>query len=163
MYFLLTVEASGWHWWQKKNCCQSDPIYASAQSSGEEFMKTEEMDMEPAPDYKFRMIKGKVNDLAYAQALFHEALRLILDGEEAGLHTLHELISNTFGYENFAAKVHKPPETLRRMLSANGNPTFKNLMAILSSIRKMLNVQLQVSVIPAWKARDMICRDSTPE
>lgn len=115
----------------------------------------EEIKAAATPDYKIRMVKGKVNDLAYAQSLYNEALKLILQGEETGLHTLRELISNTIGFDKLETKTHRPAESLRRMLSPNGNPTFKNLMAILSAIRKMLNVQLEVAVIPAWKAREI--------
>lgn len=41
------------------------------------------------------------------------------------------------------------------MVSDAGNPTFHNLMAILTAIRKALNVHIAVTFVPAWKAREM--------
>lgn len=94
-------------------------------------------------------------DLAAAQALFQDALTLILNEDVSALQVLRDLIHATIGFEQLSVKMQKPAQSIHRMVSDSGNPTFHNLMAILTVIRKALNVQIAVTVVPAWKARKM--------
>ncbi|OGR29163.1 MAG: hypothetical protein A2X83_04180 [Desulfuromonadales bacterium GWD2_54_10] len=104
---------------------------------------------------KFSPVKSEGIDLEAAQALFQEALILILNDEKAALRVLRELINATIGFERISVKMHKPAQSIQRMVSDKGNPTFHNLMAILAVIRKSLNVQVEVTVVPAWKLREI--------
>jgi len=104
-------------------------------------------------------VKSGCIDLEAAQALFQEALILILNEEKAALRVLRELINATIGFEKISLKMNKPAQSIQRMVSGKGNPTFHNLMAILAVIRKSLNVQVEVTVVPAWKAREMELED----
>ena len=91
-------------------------------------------------------------DLEVSQALFQDVLALMLNEDVATVHALRNLIHTTIGFERLAAKMNKPAQSVKRMLSDAGNPTFNNLMAILTVIRKVLNVQIAVTVVPAWQS-----------
>jgi len=97
-------------------------------------------------------VMGENFDLEASQALFQEVLTLMFNEDVATVHVLRSLIHATIGFERLAAKMNKPAQSVKRMLSDTGNPTFNNLMAILSVIRKVLNVQIAVTVVPAWQS-----------
>src|SRR5712692_9597351 len=70
-------------------------------------------------------------DPAFRKALFTEALKAYLTGEEAtGKAVLKDLINATIGFEELARLVDKPSKSLYRMLGPNGNPNAANFFAI---------------------------------
>jgi DNA-binding phage protein len=84
----------------------------------------------------------------FAKALLDEAVSLFLNGElETARLILRDLVSATTGFEELANKTSLPSKSLHRMLSAKGNPTMNNLTAILSVLRKQLNVNLEVNTV----------------
>jgi DNA-binding phage protein len=50
----------------------------------------------------------------------------------------------SIGFEALAKDVGKKPESIKRMLSASGNPTINNMAALLSSLTRHEGVQLHV-------------------
>ncbi|MGL5836056.1 MAG: DNA-binding protein [Waterburya sp.] len=84
----------------------------------------------------------------FAKALLDEAVSLFLNGEpETARLILRDLVNATTGFEELANKTSLPSKSLHRMLSAKGNPTMNNLTAILSVLRKQLNVNLEVNTV----------------
>lgn len=100
-------------------------------------------------DFKETVNKRVTQDPEFAQALLDEATSLFLNGEpETARLILRELVNSTIGFEELAIQTSKPSKSLHRMLSAKGNPTMDNLTAIYNTLRKELNVNIGVSVIP---------------
>jgi DNA-binding phage protein len=100
-------------------------------------------------DFRTRIVQRIQNDPDFARELLHEALTLILNGDDTGKLILRDLVNATVGFEKLAVEVHKPSKSLHRMLSSTGNPTFKNLSAILVAVRDALHVQFEAVVLPA--------------
>jgi DNA-binding phage protein len=87
-------------------------------------------------------------DRAFAIALLDEAISLFLNGEpETARLILRDLVNATIGFEKLAIETSKPSKSLYRMLSAKGNPTMDNLTAILTVLRKALQVDIKVQTI----------------
>lgn len=101
-------------------------------------------------DYKETIKKRVDQDPDFANALLHEAVDLLLDGDSATAKLiLRDLINATVGFERLAEEVHKPSKSLHRMLSVSGNPTMDNLSAIFATIKKALNVRIDTTVTAA--------------
>ena len=105
--------------------------------------------MEITRDYKETINERVKNDPKFATMLLDEAISLFLNGEsEVARLVLRDLVNATVGFESLAAKVEKPSKSLHRMLSAKGNPTMDNLTNIFKVLRKNLNVDIKVHVVP---------------
>ena len=74
-------------------------------------------------DFRTRVVQRIQSDPEFARELLHEALTLILNGDDAGKLILRDLVNATVGFEKLAVEIHKPSKSLHRMLSKNGNPT----------------------------------------
>ncbi|MDH4651397.1 transcriptional regulator [Pseudomonas sp. BN606] len=83
-------------------------------------------------------------DPAFSRALLAEAGFLFLQGETAAARlTLRDLIDATLGFEGLAVATGKPSKSLRRMLSARGNPGMDSLSSIFAALTKSLDATLQ--------------------
>lgn len=101
-------------------------------------------------DFKETIKKRVERDPEFANALFHEAIDLLLDGDSVTAKLiLRDLINATVGFERLAEEVHRPSKSLHRMLSASGNPTMENLSAIFATIKRTLNVSIHTTVTAA--------------
>lgn len=99
-------------------------------------------------DFKETINARVKNEPEFAKALLDEAVSLFLNGEpETARLILRDLVNATTGFEELANKTSLPSKSLHRMLSAKGNPTMNNLTAILSVLRKQLNVNLEVNTV----------------
>lgn len=84
-------------------------------------------------------------DAPMRMALFGEALRALLVNDFVVLKKLlRMLIHCTVGFEPLAIELGYSSKSLLRMLSANGNPTTKNLMNILNAIGKHQAISLEL-------------------
>src|SRR5579863_5349027 len=98
-------------------------------------------------DFKETVVARVKRDPAFAQALLDEALTLFLNGEpDTAKLILRDLVNATVGFESLSRKVHKSSKSLHRMLSKSGNPTMKNLSAILMVLKKTLHVDIRTIV-----------------
>ncbi len=96
-------------------------------------------------DFKQTVVERVQRDPAFAQALFDEALTLMLGGEpEAARLMLRELINSTIGFEALATSTDKPAKSLHRMFSAHGNPSMANLSAVVQALRDDLRLSVAV-------------------
>jgi len=99
-------------------------------------------------DFKQTVVDRVRRDPEFAKALLDEAATLFLNGEaDTARLVLRDLVNATVGFEALAAETAKPPKSLHRMLSKNGNPTMDNLAAILRVVRKKLGVEMQVRAV----------------
>jgi DNA-binding phage protein len=99
-------------------------------------------------DFKQTVVDRVRRDPEFAKALLDEAATLFLNGEaDTARLVLRDLVNATVGFEALAAEMAKPPKSLHRMLSKNGNPTMDNLAAILRVVRKKLGVEMQVRAV----------------
>lgn len=96
-------------------------------------------------DFKQTVVERVQRDPAFGQALFDEALTLMLGGEpEAARLMLRDLINSTVGFEALAARTDKPAKSLHRMFSAHGNPSMDNLTTVVGSLKDWLQLSLEV-------------------
>jgi DNA-binding phage protein len=75
-----------------------------------------------------------------------EALELMAENDIA---TAKKIIRNyvlaSIGYTNLAKEIGKKPESVMRMLSDKGNPTLKNMAALLASLQRHEGIELHVA------------------
>ncbi len=89
-------------------------------------------------------------DPAFARTLLDEAATLFLNGEpDAARLVLRDLVNATIGFAALAEKTSRPPKSLQRMLSRNGNPSMDNLAAIIGALREALGVDLMARAVRA--------------
>ena len=82
---------------------------------------------------------------SFRAALLGEALELIAENDvETAKSILRDYVLATLGYEALAKKVGKKPESIKRMLGKNGNPTIKNMASLLSSLSQYEGIELRV-------------------
>ncbi len=101
-------------------------------------------------DFKKTVKKRVECDPDFADALLHEAVDLMLDGDSTTAKLiLRDLVNATVGFERLAEEVNKPSKSLHRMLSISGNPTMENLLVIFATIKKNLHVRIDTTVTAA--------------
>lgn len=87
------------------------------------------------------------HDRKFARALSAEAVGALLDGDTAeGLSMLHDLVHAETTFKELARQTGLGKKTPHRMLNRNGNPTVRNLGAIVRSIAEDLGVKPRVTV-----------------
>ena len=85
-------------------------------------------------------------DPAYRDALLTEGVEALLSGDvDAGKAILRDYINATVGFQALSAAVGKPPKSLMRMFGPGGNPTAKNLFAVIAYLQRELGVTLEVA------------------
>ena len=81
----------------------------------------------------------------FRAALIGEALELIAENDVQTAKTLiRDYVLASIGFEALAKEVGKKPESIKRMLSAQGNPTINNMAALLSSLTQHEGIHLHV-------------------
>lgn len=98
-------------------------------------------------DFRETVLARAQQDPQYREAMLVEAVNCFLAGDiEVGKSMLRDYINATIGFEGLAKAVGKPSKSLHRMLAPAGNPSTKNLFAIVSCLQKKEGVYLQVNV-----------------
>lgn len=84
-------------------------------------------------------------DPDFRYGLLAESMNAMLSGDiETGKSLLRDYINATIGFEALAVEVDKSPKSIMRMLSQKGNPTAKNLFAIIQILQEKEGVHLQI-------------------
>jgi len=97
--------------------------------------------------YKETVMARIKRDRKFAQALYAEAMNALLDGDTAeSLSMLRDLVHAEITFKELARQTGLGEKTLHRMLNRNGNPTARNLGAIVRSIAEDLGIKLRVEV-----------------
>ncbi len=83
-------------------------------------------------------------DPKFRDALLTEGLEALLTGEvDLGKAILRDYINATIGFGPLAEATGSQPKSLMRMLGPSGNPTAKNLMAIIGYLQRERGLSLQ--------------------
>ncbi len=95
------------------------------------------------------MVARIQRDPKFARALYAEAMNALLAGETAeGLSMLRDLVHAAISFKELSRQTGMGEKTLHRMLSRHGNPTARNLGAIVRSIAEDLGIQPRVELGP---------------
>ena len=98
-------------------------------------------------EYKQTVVARIQRDEKFARALYAEALNALLEGEPAeGLSMLRDLVHAQISFKELARQTGLGEKTLHRMLSRRGNPTTRNLVAVIRAICEDLGVKPCVAV-----------------
>jgi len=91
-------------------------------------------------------VQARANiDPDYRYGLLTESMDAMLSGDlETGKSLLRDYINATIGFEDLAKAMDKSPKSLMRMVGASGNPTAKNLFAIIHILQEKEGVHLQI-------------------
>ena len=103
--------------------------------------------MAPTREYRQTVVGRIQRDNKFARALCAEALNALLEGEtEEGLSLLRDLVHAGITFKELAKETGLGEKALHRMLSRRGNPTTRNLVAIIKAICEDLGIQPRVSL-----------------
>jgi len=81
----------------------------------------------------------------FRAALIGEALKLIAENDvETAKSIIRNYVLASTSFVEVAKQLGKKPESIMRMLSSKGNPTMKNMAALLSKLREMEGVKIHV-------------------
>jgi DNA-binding phage protein len=101
-------------------------------------------------EYKQTVVARIQRDPKFARALYAEALNALLEGETAeGLSMLRDLVHAAITFKELARQTGLGEKALHRMLGRNGNPTTRNLGAVIKAICDDLGVRPSVAVAAA--------------
>jgi DNA-binding phage protein len=91
-------------------------------------------------------IQARANrDPNFRDALLTEGVEALLTGEvDLGKAILRDYISATKGFGPLAEATSSQPKSFMRMLGSSGNPTAKNLTAIIGYLQRERGLSLQV-------------------
>jgi len=96
-------------------------------------------------DFVETVKKRADRDPAFRVGLLTEAAECLLNDEvSVAKSLLRDYINATMGFKELSRLVDKKPESIMRMLSANGNPRVDNLSKVMASLRKYEGIQLHV-------------------
>ncbi|MBX2973527.1 MAG: hypothetical protein KF797_10520 [Flavobacteriales bacterium] len=86
-----------------------------------------------------------IRSAKFRRALLTEGIENMLAGDfNTGKSLLRDYINATIGFEKLAAETHLKPKSIMRSLSADGNPTSKNLFAIIHTLQQREGTTLTV-------------------
>lgn len=89
-----------------------------------------------------------ISDAAFRQALFQEAVQVLLEGDIAIARSiLRDYINATIGFEALAEATQTPSKSLMRMFGPKGNPTVANLFAVINALQNRTGVHLEVRAV----------------
>ena len=100
-------------------------------------------------------------DAAFRDALLVEGIDAMLSGEvEVGRAIIRDYINATIGFERLAKETGTPTKSLMRMFGRAGNPSARNLFAVISVLQRSSGTSLRVG--PGPKAPRSRAQRSAP-
>jgi len=91
------------------------------------------------------IIKRAKASASFRTALIGEAIELIAENDvQTAKSILRDYVLASIGFEALAKDIGKKPESIMRMLSAKGNPTMKNMAALLASLKQHEGISIHV-------------------
>ena len=86
-----------------------------------------------------------MRDPVFRDALLSEGVEALISGDvDTGKSILRDYINATVGFGTLAAATGTQPKSLMRMFGKSGNPTAKNLMAVIGHLQRASGVSLHV-------------------
>jgi DNA-binding phage protein len=96
-------------------------------------------------DFRETVKNRAANDPVFRGVLFNEAITAFLEGDlETGNIILRDYINATVGFEKLSSEIGAPSKSLMRMFSSSGNPTAKNLLAVISYLQRNTGVDFKL-------------------
>ncbi len=84
-------------------------------------------------------------DRGFRRAILCEALNSLLEGDlDAAKSMLRDYVNGTIGFKGLEKLMGKSSKSLMRMLSAQGNPSARNLAELLKHLQEQTGVTLAV-------------------
>lgn len=97
--------------------------------------------------YKETVMARIQRDRKFARLMYAGALEMLLEGEtEEALSRLRDLVHAQITFKELARQTGLGEKSLHRMLGREGNPTARNLGAIIRSIAEDLGIRPRVAV-----------------
>ena len=97
-------------------------------------------------EYRQTVMERLRRDREFTAALFAEAISAMVEGEkETTLSILRDLVHAHISFKDLSEQTGIGAKALHRMLSARGNPTMKNLVLLVHTIEKNLQLALVVT------------------
>lgn len=101
-------------------------------------------------DFRETVVARAKRDAVIRRAMLKSGIELMLsdDPEDAtvGREKLRDYINATLGFEELGRLVGKNPKSLMQMFNARGNPSQKNLAAVLGQLTAQERVSLRVTL-----------------
>ncbi|MGH7024023.1 MAG: DNA-binding protein [Caulobacteraceae bacterium] len=96
--------------------------------------------------FKLTVVERMEREPAFRRALLAEAINVLMEGDiETGKSVLRDYINATVGFEALSAATGTPAKSLMRMFGPRGNPTARNLFAVIAHLQRDLGVTLEVA------------------
>jgi DNA-binding phage protein len=96
-------------------------------------------------DFRETVAARAARDPAFKAALLQEALQAFIEGDvAAGLVLLRDCINATIGFRALSKETHIPEKSLMRMVSPRGNPSARNLSAMVAALQHQTRVEAHV-------------------
>lgn len=91
------------------------------------------------------ILKRAKEDPGFRAALIAEAVELMADNDVlTAKNIIRKYVLGAIGFTKLAKEIGKKPESVMRMLSAKGNPTMKNMAALLAALQRHEGIELHV-------------------
>jgi DNA-binding phage protein len=88
-------------------------------------------------------------DPSFRDALLTEGIDALLSGDvDTGKAIIRDFINATVGFEKLAEETGTPSKSLMRMFGPTGNPSARNLFAVISSLQESSGISLRVGRSP---------------
>jgi DNA-binding phage protein len=98
-------------------------------------------------EYRETVLARIKRDPKFARALYAEAVNSLLEGEtDAGLSILRDLVHASITFKKLSEQTGFGEKALHRMLSRRGNPTTRNLFAVIKTISKDLGIKPEIKL-----------------
>jgi hypothetical protein len=86
-------------------------------------------------------------DHQFRREMLREAVEALLNDEiDLAKSLLRDYINATIQFATLASQLHKDTKSLQRMFGASGNPTARNLFAVIHALQDAEGVRLKVSI-----------------
>lgn len=96
-------------------------------------------------DFKETVQARALRDPDFRRGLLTESIDSMLANDtETGKALMRDYINATIGFEKLGEITEKPPKSLMRMFSANGNPTADNLFGIIYTLQQQEGIYLHI-------------------
>ncbi|MGO8767055.1 MAG: DNA-binding protein [Limisphaerales bacterium] len=93
-------------------------------------------------------------DREFARLFYAGAVEMLLEGDAAGaLSRLRDLVNAQITFKELSRQTGLGEKSLHRMLNHNGNPTARNLGAIVRSIAEGLDIKPRVDVVEGQQVK----------
>lgn len=92
-----------------------------------------------------RRVRGEP---AFAEGLLEEAVQALIDNDiSLARNLMRHVIKGTIGYRDLSDETGFPEKSLIRMFGPAGNPTAKNLFAVVDCVRRRTKIELTVRAV----------------